>query len=72
MMVVDCSAYGLGTGKRAKCEHPPEKLSDGPRVPLRWGSGPTQVCECGAYRTMHHKPGPWLPGPPHTEPDPEL
>ena len=46
------------------CGHNPEFVKEGPKVALRWGSGPTEVCgACGMYRTMHHKPGPWLPGP---------
>lgn len=28
---------------------------EGPRVPLRWGSAPTQVCNaCGWWRLDHH------------------
>jgi hypothetical protein len=46
------------------CDHPPESIAPGPRVRLRWGSGPTEVCgRCGAYRVTLHSPGPWEPGP---------
>ncbi len=46
------------------CEHPAESVKSGPRVRLRWGTAETEVCKlCGAYRTMHHGPGRWLPGP---------
>lgn len=50
------------------CPH--QDREEGPRVPLRWGSAPTEVCrQCGAYRTMHHGPGRWQPGPLNTEDD---
>lgn len=44
------------------CKHSSTK--SGPRMPLRYGSAATDVCEaCGAYRLMHHGPGPWESGP---------
>lgn len=53
-----------------ECSH--YQTTDGPRVPLRWGSAPTEVCKlCGCWRTMHHKPGPWLNPPISTERDDE-
>lgn len=46
------------------------RISEGPRVPMRWGTGPTDVClDCGAYRVTLHTVGPWNPGPPPTEAD---
>ena len=37
-------------------------FEDGPRVPLRHGSAPTDQCVmCGAWRTTHHVLGPWRP-----------
>lgn len=46
------------------CTHPPEAIAQGPRIPLRWGSGPTEVCRrCGAWRSTLYVPGPWRPGP---------
>lgn len=48
------------------CFH--DAIELGPRVPLRYGSAPTEVCkDCGAYRTMHHTPGRWQSGPPDTK-----
>lgn len=41
------------------CQHPEQKLRVGPRIPMRWGSSYTQHCECGAWRTLLHVPGPW-------------
>lgn len=35
-------------------------FEDGPRVPLAYGSAPTDVCVmCGAWRTTHHILGRW-------------
>jgi hypothetical protein len=52
------------------CDHPEADLRDGPRVPMRWGSGPTQVCSlCGSWRNTLHTPGPWLRPPIRTEAD---
>ncbi len=46
------------------CTHPVESVKPGPQTPLLWGSAETEVCTlCGAYRTMHHKPGQWQSGP---------
>lgn len=46
------------------CGHPPGSVQPGPRVPHRWGSGPTEVCrDCGGWRSVLHRPGPWWPGP---------
>lgn len=40
------------------CLH--DVFEDGPRVPLRYGSAPTDVCVmCGAWRTTHHVLGHW-------------
>lgn len=41
------------------CTHPRAKIKPGPRVPGRWGSHPTEVCECGAWRSTLHVAGPW-------------
>lgn len=44
------------------CEHQPK---EGPRIPLRFGSSPSEVCvHCGAYRMMLHTVGQWQEGPP--------
>ena len=41
------------------CEHD-HLLVPGPRIEMRWGTGPTQICaKCGAWRSMLHVPGPW-------------
>jgi len=57
-------------GAPKKCLH--YSITRGPVVPLVHGSAATDICtECGAYRTLHHKPGPWLPGPAITEEDEE-
>lgn len=41
------------------CTHPAPKRKAGPRVPLVYGTCVTEVCECGGWRTMHGRPGPW-------------
>lgn len=41
------------------CQHPAEKLRAGPRITHRWGTGPTEICECGVWRSTLHAPGPW-------------
>lgn len=47
---------------KLQCQH--RKTTDGPRVDLRWGTGPTEVCDdCGMWRTTHHKPGVWQNSP---------
>lgn len=44
------------------CAH--DRVLTGPRIPLRWGTAPTEVCsDCGAWRTTHHQPGRWRQGP---------
>jgi hypothetical protein len=44
------------------CPHAETK--EGPRMPLRYGSGATEVCiACGAYRVNLHGFGPWHKGP---------
>jgi hypothetical protein len=43
------------------CRH--FSVHDGPRVEARWGTVPTQICDCGMWRTMHHTPGHWQAGP---------
>jgi len=50
------------------CEHPRHLHSEGPRVPLRYGSAPTELCACGWYRInpAHAFPARWQPGPPNT------
>ena len=56
----------------AKCGHPPDCLSEGPRIPLRYGSAATEVCSaCGGYRQIR-SPDRWEPGPPDTTEDEEL
>jgi hypothetical protein len=43
-----------------ECTH--YSTETGPRVPLRYGSAPTQVCRlCGSWRTVHHVMGLWRP-----------
>lgn len=55
------------------CGHPEGDIVDGPRVPMRWGSGPTQVCGlCGWWRNTLHIPGPWFAPPIKTEPDDDV
>jgi hypothetical protein len=39
------------------CEH--KSVHDGPRIEVVYGTAPTQVCDCGMWRTMLHLPGPW-------------
>lgn len=41
------------------CTHPADAVKAGPRMPLVYGSAPTEVCACGAWRVMHHGAGPW-------------
>lgn len=46
----------------AGCKH--KRRSDGPRLPLRWGSAPTEVCkDCGCWRSTfgHGRPSAWEP-----------
>lgn len=41
-----------------RCRH--EERRAGPRVPLQYGSSPTEICcACGMYRLTLHTPGPW-------------
>lgn len=47
------------------CEH--KSVHDGPRVEMRWGTAPTQVCDCGMWRINLHVPGVWR-APPITRP----
>lgn len=50
-----------------ECKHD-DLLVPGPRVDMRWGTAPTQICaKCGAWRTMLHVPGLW-----HTDPIPPM
>lgn len=60
--------------KYSKCNHPPTDVKPGPRIILRYGSCPSEVCErCGAYRLILHGVRAWQPGPPNiTDPDEEL
>jgi hypothetical protein len=54
-----------------RCIH--MKTTPGPRAALRHGSAETLVCDdCGFYRTMHHRPGRWQPGPVKTEDSEDL
>lgn len=47
------------------CNHPPSSVREGPRIQLRWVSGPTDVCGlCIGYRCTLHVPGPWRQWPP--------
>jgi hypothetical protein len=43
------------------CTHPPDKRQPGPRVPRVYGSGPTEVCACGAWRPLWYAAAPWGP-----------
>ena len=53
-----------------RCEH--KLFEEGPRVPARWGTVPTQICIlCKAWRTTHHTNGPWQHSPIQLEPDAE-
>ncbi len=57
-------------GRIMNCQH--RTVIEGPRTPLVHGSAATEECDtCGRYRTLHHKPGPWLSGPVPTETDDE-
>lgn len=38
-----------------ECRHPKSLCKAGPRIQARWGSFPTQVCACGAWKTVGHK-----------------
>ena len=39
------------------CQHPVDRIIEGPRIPRVYGSGPTQVCGiCESWRT-HFQPG---------------
>lgn len=52
--------------KTGPCEH--KSIHDGPRVKAVYGTAPTQVCDCGMWRTNLHVPGPWqAPSFPSTE-----
>lgn len=43
-------------------ECPHEWVNDGPRIPLRYGSAPTEVCtDCGAWRDIRPPVGAWRP-----------
>jgi len=45
---------------RVACSHPASYRRNGPRVPLRYGTAPSEVCrKCGAWRTVLHVPGDW-------------
>jgi hypothetical protein len=60
----------LVPGAPKKCLH--KCITSGPVVPLIHGESKTDVCtECGAFRTLHHGPGPWHPGPAITKDDEE-
>jgi len=41
-------------------EHQHARHHDGPRVPARYGSLATEVCSCGAWRTVGNRPAWWL------------
>lgn len=42
------------------CTH--EWVNEGPRIPLRWGSGATEICtDCGAWRQTRVPNEPWAP-----------
>ena len=58
----------------AACSHPEREVREGPRVPMRWGTSPTQVCTCGAWRLTLHGPRPWRTDSLEEalKPDPEL
>lgn len=50
----------LNTPIGNECRH--ILAQEGPRIPLVYGSSPTQVCvECGAWRMTLHTIGPWRP-----------
>lgn len=53
--------------KKKACKHPPEKVKAGPRIPARWGSWETEVCDCGSWRQMTHVIDPW-----HKPPFPKI
>lgn len=45
---------------RKQCSHPIKARQEGPRLPLRHGTSPSEICmQCGAYRLTLHTPGPW-------------
>jgi hypothetical protein len=54
-------------GQVFPCEH--KEVVEGPRLPLRYGSAATEVCQaCGFYRYNLHKWSDWRAGPVRTEP----
>lgn len=57
----ESSSAAVLAGSTPPCSHPTEQLTDGPRVPLVYGSIATQVCACGMWRMMWSRPGPWRP-----------
>jgi hypothetical protein len=72
-MTPEIEAQAAPAMKDRGCEH--ARRREGPRVPLRHGSAASEICEdCNAWRTMHHGPGRWHPGPieDHLERDDEL
>lgn len=56
---------------RKECRHQVHKRREGPRVPMRWGTGPTEICECGAWRNTLHTTGPWILNEPYPKPQPK-
>lgn len=49
------------TAAERQCKH--KSVHDGPRVEAVYGTAPTQICDCGMWRTNLHIPGPWQAGP---------
>jgi len=48
--------------KSEPCRHPRGTISPGPRIPRRYGTGPTEICgACGMWRTAWETPGAWQP-----------
>lgn len=44
-----------------ECEHLPVWRRPGPRIPRVYGTGPTEVCSCGAWRPAWNPAGAWRP-----------
>lgn len=56
-LIEDCQRLAGVAQAKQPCEH--KSVHDGPRVDMRYGSAPTQVCDCGMWRINLHVPGVW-------------